>query len=272
MKYCIRYNNKSEVLDDVQEVSINYDGQDQSLVDYLSTHSYRRTILRVHDIKAFLDNQEWRKLNAIRAQYSSCEFAVCFCVGDDLEAARPLLTSIPSVNFEWFLDSGVSDWDKLHEAASLGVSDVYITEALGFELPDVYKFCHSRNMKVRVYPNVAQSSAKLVPTIRSFFIRPEDIDAYSPYIDCLEFYGPVERQDVLLKIYRETKIWPYPLEILILGLPHTLSAAIAPNFVERLSCGKHCLRGSGCKICGHVSLLSKLAKENNLNIKYQLPH
>lgn len=270
MNYCIRYNNKSEQLDNVQEVSIVYDGQDQSLVDYLSVNCYVRTILRVQDVAKFLENEEWRKLNAIRRQYPSYKFAVCFCVGNELDSARPVLEALDTLSFEWFIDAPIKDWDQLRTAAAIGVSDVYIAEELGFEMPQVYKFCHSHNIKVRVYPNIAQSSTTLIPNIRAFFIRPEDIDVYASYIDCLEFYGPIEKQDVLLRIYRETKIWPYDLSVLILGLPSINSALIKKDFgLQRLDCGKICLRNGGCDICGHVAALSKLAKENNIAIKYK---
>lgn len=266
MNYCIRYNNKSEQLDNVAEVSIIYDGQDKSLVDYLAANYLKRTVLRVSDMDKFVANEEWRKLNAIKQQYPHYNFAICFETNGMLR--RDLLEQIDALACDWFTDYPVTDWDKLHFFAAIGVSDMYIAEALGFELPEVSKFCRTRNIKIRVWPNVAQHSVKILQPLRSFFIRPEDLKHYEPYIDTIEFWGPVEKQDILLRIYRETKAWPYDLSILITGLESAHAQAVPAIFGKvRVSCGKACLRGEQCNICGHVSTLTKLVKELNINIK-----
>lgn len=38
-----------------------------------------------------------------------------------------------------------------------GVSELYITDSLGFEIIKVAEIAHSKDVKIRVYPNVAQS-------------------------------------------------------------------------------------------------------------------
>lgn len=262
MTYCLRYNNKSENLDKVGEISIRYEGQDITLLDFLKANYLYRIILRVEDIPAFFENQEWRKLNAIRKQYSEYKFAVCFCRAED---RREFLEEVKNLECEWFTDKPIVDWDMLHHYAAIGVSDVYIAEALGFELPAVRRFCSTHNLRIRVWPNVAQNSIKSVMPLRSFFIRPEDLDIYSPYIDTIEFWGPIEKQDVNLRIYRDTKVWPYDLAILITGLESTQNSIIKPTFGKtRLNCGKQCLKDGQCYVCGHVSHLSKLMRELNI--------
>ena len=83
-----------------------------------------------------------------------------------------------------------------------GVSDVYIVNEFAFYLPQIKKNCGDE-VKIRVFPNVSQSTDKLhvLPTVTSFFIRPEDIPFYEEYVDVCEFFGTVDRNEVLYKIY-----------------------------------------------------------------------
>ena len=273
MNYCIRYINNSEQLDNVQEVSIIYKDQDRTLVDYLAANYVKRTILRVLDVPKFLENSGPRVLNAIAAQYPQYNFAVCFCFNTPFKLAQAFLNSHPEFKFNWFIDAPITDWDMLHAAIDAGVSDVYICEALGFELPRVHALCSCNKVNVRVYPNVAQSSIKAKGLRSAFFIRPEDIEVYEPYIDVLEFYGPIEKQDVLLHIYRETRTWPYDLSIIILGLSSIENKLIDSSFgTARLRCGKGCLKGDWCSICSRAESLDQMLKEANVDISLWSTH
>ena len=270
MTYCLRYNNKSENLDKVGEISILYEGQDISLIEFLKANFLYRIILRVEQPFEFFNNQEYKKVNAIHKQYPEFKIALCFCGVHDY---KDFLDKVKEIKCEWFTDTPVTDWDILHHYAALGVSDVYIAEALGFELPAVKKFCAARNLRIRVWPNVAQNSVKSVRSLHSFFIRPEDLDLYEPYIDVIEFWGPIEKQDVNIRIYRDLKKWDYNLAVLIIGLEPTVSAAINSNFgATRLDCGKQCLKDGYCYVCGHISQLSKLMMDLNIIPKFQKHH
>ena len=61
---------------------------------------------------------------------------------------------------------------------------------------------HVKNIQIRVFPNVAQSRSE-IPAIKQFFIRPEDLNAYEPYVDIYEFYrvNSSINTDVLYEIY-----------------------------------------------------------------------
>lgn len=264
MNYCLRYNDKSEQLNNVQEISILYNKQDRSLIDYLAANYLTRTVLRVTNVARFIEDEDWRILNAIAKQYPQYNFTVCFCFNQSLRDCPKDIFKLDCLNFPWFVDCPIVDWDSLHFVVDAKVSDVYICEALAFELPQVYRLCSFNNVKVRIYPNVAQSSIKTTELQSAFFIRPEDIDAYEPYIDVLEFYGPIEKQDVLLHIYRNTKTWPYDLSVIILGLPPMQNTIIPRTFgATRVECGKECLRGGWCNVCKHLSTVDKFAREVN---------
>ena len=63
---------------------------------------------------------------------------------------------------------------------------MYICEELGFSLDKISDILHSNNIKVRVIPNICQSSFSETNSLLTFFIRPEDIKYYIKYVDVFE--------------------------------------------------------------------------------------
>ena len=127
-------------------------------------------------------------------------------------------------------------------------------------MADIAKYCHEKNIKVRAYANVAQSSSLLdnMNTITSFFIRPEDIKYYENHLDVVEFFGPVEKQDVLYEIYTKGK-WLGNLKDLIIGLQDSINnnVIIGCFGVVRMRCNKHC-NYSQCNICTSFLNIDKI--------------
>jgi tetratricopeptide (TPR) repeat protein len=96
-----------------------------------------------------------------------------------MEVIKPdIKARMDALKLPWFSGLFAHTWDQLHYLISLGVSDIYVVEDLCFELPAVAKECHKHNIRVRVIPNVAQSSINASAPLKKFFIRPEDIDIY----------------------------------------------------------------------------------------------
>ena len=152
---------------------------------------------------------------------------------------------------------------------SLGVSDVYIVEELCFEIDKVAEIAHSEGVNIRVFPNVAQSSWNDSDGITKFFIRPEDVYLYEPYIDVLEFFNSRKRENTLYKIYAIEKKWFGQLSELIVGLNDDIdSRYIASEFGDkRRACRKNCVKGGKCRICDRVVALSQVLEKNNLIVK-----
>ena len=174
----------------------------------------------------------------------------------------------------FFFNELIIDWDVLNGILDLGVTDVYIVENLCFELDAVAAKVHSNNTNIRVYPNVAQSSWKNTPSLKKFFIRPEDIDTYEEYVDTIEFWdGKVENQKhmewIFQKVYTKDKKWFGPLKEIIYDFDGDLdSRFVIPRFAEmRIRCGKKCQKGGKCNICGTVEDLSKTLEKAEIMVK-----
>ena len=91
---------------------------------------------------------------------------------------------------------------------------MYITNEFAFNMIDISKVCYLNSTMIRVYPNIAQTSARKTSTIDSltkFFIRPEDVMFYEPYVDVFEFYCPIK---LAIKIATFEKNFPNKLKSL----------------------------------------------------------
>lgn len=172
----------------------------------------------------------------------------------------------------FFFDTYVNDWETLHVFADIGVTDMYIVENLCFELDAVYTVLKDKGIKVRVFPNVAQSKYKYDEY--SFFIRPEDRQIYDEYVDTYEFFKnpDVYTMNTLFSIYADTQKWLGDLRDLIIGLQVDLDGRfIIPIYAERrLMCGKRCFKGKPCGICHRVVKLAETLEEAGLIVKTEV--
>lgn len=256
MRYSLRYSNKCKKLAEADEIIITYDQQSAALLTFLEEHPAQTIILMVNKVQDFADHQEWKKLNAIAAKCPNYKFEVCF---NHREVPAIVLVELgEKLNVPWFSSAPITDWDSLHYFIDGGVHQVYVAEELGFELEAVSAFVHQHNALVRVYPNVAQASVSGSNQLKKFFIRPDDIEFYSKYIDICEFWCDYAQQDAYLKIYKSGK-WIGSLKQIIKDFDCDIdNKYIIPLFAQtRINCGKQCLKSRGCQVCDKVYMIVK---------------
>ena len=128
------------------------------------------------------------------------------------------------------------------------------------------------NVKLRTDIGIVQKKFKTTNDYQSFFIRPEDVDYYSQYIDVYNLYWYYENKrdlKVLYDIYAINKYWYGNLQEIVSDLSESInSKCLLATFVEnRANCGRKCLSGSNCKICKNMFELAKILNENNLMLK-----
>ena len=146
---------------------------------------------------------------------------------------------------------------------------MYICEELGFSLEKIGKLLHDNNVRVRVYPNICQSSFPETPSIKTFFIRPEDISVYSTFVDVFELISDESRQQTLFKIYKQEK-WFGKIKDLIPTFKGELDSKYILNSFGtiRSKCGKRCMyQPDHCSICDRFLELADTLKENNIIVR-----
>lgn len=262
MKFCLRYRKAhSALMDKADELSIIYNKRDTTLLEFLKKYQNKRINIKIEDLDLFKKENELKKFIAIRTEYPEINF--CLQLPKyDLE----FIEELKSTDIKFFINIFANNWDTFQGLIEAGVCDIYIVENLGFELDLCAEQAHSRNINIRVFPNVAQSQWKDTPGIKKFFIRPEDIDIYSKYIDTIEFLGDADKENVYYEVYAETKEWFGPLKEIISGLDSDIdSRYIIPRFAEsRVNCGKRCFKNGRCNICESIDKLSNTLKDRGI--------
>lgn len=268
MKYCIQYQRNFKYIKEIDEITISL-SKFKKLSDIFEFSELYRDkrlnfFLDEEFEKNFIDKKLIEYFNSLN---KNIDFAIKLS-----SYKKEIIDEIKNNghNIKFFISTFIKDWDTLMGYVKLKPSDIYIVENLGFELLSVSKLLHENNIRVRVFPNVAQSSWRKTPPLKKFFIRPEDVYLYESYIDVFEFFGKLDSIETYYKIYNIDKKWFGKLNELILDLDHEEidSRFILPVFAERrLNCGKRCLKGTKCRVCEAVENLSFLLEKNNLLIK-----
>lgn len=270
MKYCIDFKKNFKYINEVDEITIEYNRKDTSLLEFLLLYKDKRVNIYITDAKDFLENNDLDRFIAISKDYPNLNYYLKLRNPAYNEDAFHLYEKIrEETNILYFFDTLVSDWDTLWGYIEMLPLDIYITEDLCFELDKVSSILHKYGIKVRTFPNVCQTKWNKTPSLKTFFIRPEDVDIYEKYIDTLEFFGRSDSIETMYKVYAIDKKWFGPLKELIIGFKSDMdSRFIIPRFAEkRIRCGKKCLKGGTCNVCSKIEQLSKVLKENNLLVQ-----
>ena len=256
MKYCMLYDNRSRYLRNADEIILKYQHKTSEIIEHIGTYKQeKRVILNVY----LLDNETLLDCKEIFAAVAERHPNMAI-LGEVTQAG--VLTEL---GLPFFFANIVDTWDKLHAFINCGVSDVYIGNEFGFSLKKIAPVCKEHNVNVRVFPNAAQTSSHMLkPTMNSFYIRPEDLKYYEDLVDVVEFFGPIEKQDVFFKIY-STRRWLGKLNLIILGLE---DAEDVKNtiFLEcfgavRTNCDKRCSYSKGCNMCTRFISINKTIDE-----------
>lgn len=247
MKYCLKYNQLSQFLNQADEIAIKY-MEDKGLVSFLEKFSSKRIILLI-DEKIFSMN-EVRKLIAIRQQYPEYDFTVSL-----LYYSKDIISLLRPNNIPFYISEPCCNWETLNLYVDAGVSDVVIGGELGFMLRDLHQYIEKldRRVYVRAIVNKSTNQFKETNPLKGFYIRPEDIDKYEGFIDVVEFYNST-MQDLFYSIYHDDKIFLGSLNQIIYGVFEDIdNKSILPSFADRrLHCGRGCLKGRHCRFCDIV--------------------
>lgn len=123
------------------------------------------------------------------------------------------------------------------------------------------------NIKVRAIP--VYSYLDPIPRddgVCGNWFRPEDMEAYSIYIDTIEFgYQPLKREQALFRIYAKEHKWAGDLGRIISDLNYIgVNRMLNPEFtMKRMNCGMICDEGK-CSICYNLLDLATEEKMREL--------
>ena len=254
MKSCIEWRKGFKYLPQIDEFNIDFRNKEIQLTKFLELYakSQRVNIRLPEDYTQ--DNIE-----LLEAAYNK-GYNIAIILPDIYYVERLKNKGVP-----FFLGAPTRSWDEFTGFLSLGVSDIYVTCELGFELDKISDIAKKNGIKVRCYANINQSTWRGEKGLKGFFIRPEDVDFYSNYVDVLEFYDAVDQQNVLYDVYFHSKEWNGKLREIIKSLNVDINNyyILGSEFARRRSqCGKRCLKGSKCQLCERLLELANSLEES----------
>lgn len=256
--YCLRYYPSEKYLEQADQLRITYRAADRTLEDFLKKYSDKSIVI---DIDEEFDDIDAKLFYGLNEKYGNIKLIVKY-------SNQLALEKIQKNNIPFFFFDPVSSIDKLMGLLQYHPTDMYICEELGFHLDKVSKILHDNNVKVRAFPNICQSSFPETPSLKTFFIRPEDIPVYSMFIDVFEFMVDKGRQAVVFKIYKQEK-WFGEINELIPTFKGSLdSKYVLDSFgIVRTKCGKRCMYKPGsCQVCERYLDTAETFKENGIVI------
>ena len=261
MNYCCSFKKHFSLINEVNEIIIKYNEKNYHLTEFVNEHPTQKitVLIDVENESLFVRQKgldEAKKLGLTIKVSHMC--------------SSTFYQALKEQGIYFYSDWYAKDWEDIYYLLSLGVSEMYITEALGFDLERVANYLHKQGVQIRAFPNVAQVKKEdIIPDIKAFFIRPEDLSLYEKYIDTIEFWG--DKPEIFYEIYAKDKHWYGELSEIIFGLKSELdSRFILPHFGERrIKCQRKCLAGEPCAICEVIVDCSKTLQKAGLliNIK-----
>ena len=254
MKSCIEWRKSFKYLPQIDQFNIDFKNKEIQLKKFLDTYAKsQRVNIRLPE--------EYTKDDVDLLE-------VIYQKGYNIAIILPDLYYVNQFkehNIPFFLSQMATSWDEFRGICSLGVSDVYITNELGFCLDRVSFIAKLNNINIRCFANIAQSSWRNGDGFKDFYIRPEDMDYYSEFVDVIQFYDSVEQQNMLYEIYFKDKEWNGKLREIIKRLSSDINNyyILGPEFANRrMRCEKKCLKGNRCRLCNVLNDLANGLEES----------
>lgn len=248
-KFAVTYNKSFRYLDEIDEIIYPFINDPELMINITSSIKPEKRI--IIDLSNWPENRLKNDSNIIIIIKTIKEKHSNMAVRMNMYWNKELLNSFKE-KFPIFFVNFANTYEAFYHMAEMGVSDIYVTEGLAFELQNLQKIRKEQDIKIRVFPDVAQSQFKDVPDTAKFWIRPEDIDLYSEYVDVFEIFHDYTRSSVVYEIYKQQQ-WVGGLYNLIEGITDNIdNTTITPHFGKsRLNCQQRCLIGK-CNICPNI--------------------
>lgn len=262
MIYSVPYkrSSKFKYFDKVDEIIVIYNRRDITFADFIRTNRAKTIVVSVKDI----NDTDLSVLEQLYDELGNIKIRLDLFNESDLNLI--LKSKLP-----FFFQNAATCWAQLSgllKDFGERLTDVYIVEELGFDLIDISRICKRNNVLVRVVPYLAQSAYPNTPQELKFFIRPEDTEFYSKYIDVFEFVALEDSENVYYEIYAMSQKWYGPLGEIILGAEDIQqeSFRILQKFAQaRVNCKRRCDRpNSNCNICKNVLKVADSLKEKEM--------
>lgn len=175
-------------------------------------------------------------------------------------------------------DAPAYNWSTLESMLALGVSDVYISDDLCYQMDDVREKCRDSNVGIRIvlnriparYPGYSADPCAPV-------YRPEDAELVDKYYDWLEFDcgKPVRYNelDVYTHVWFDKGKWNGDLGEINkdLSMPFPNKSLVPEFSFYKSNCNLRCKRSvmSKCRKCGQFLEIAQMLQDKGVALKFE---
>lgn len=177
--------------------------------------------------------------------------------------------------YKSFWSYPASSFWELQGLLDLKVDQVLLDAPLYFQLGKVKRMCGD-DVELRLVVNKCMNGyMQRKNGICGTYVRPEDIDVYSEFIEHFEFDADnsLKKEHTLYHIYAENKNWPGNLNRLLTYLNVDIDNRAFDTLRideedekyfahRRINCGQACLSGGTCTLCPSVFKLISVFSEH----------
>lgn len=268
MKFQIPFYRNFKYFDkDKIQILINYKPDIKKLDNFINQYKDYRIIIAFgeeEDKKGGFILNDYKIIQVLLQKYPDVDLVVRMSTYDQV-----VEEDLNKYNIPHYYQYICCDWEDLLGFCSLNITDIRIGGNLAFLLEFTKEIAKKNNIQLRCICNFCEQKWQSIPSIKNFFIRPEDIPLYSNYIDTFEFmpYDKNTNYNVLYEIYGIKHKWLGKLkEIIINYQGEEDNKTLIPEFGQyRSRCQRKCLIDNNfCKICDRIIELSKVLNDKNI--------
>lgn len=264
MKYCVSFTKNFKYINEVDEFNIVFENLYEQLLYFISQYKNKRINILIKDEESFVKDNAVETLMKIKEENPELKL---FLQLDSVESKILPLIKERGLKCDYFFSTIAADWDTFYGLLGFFPCDIFVGGNLGFDIINVSEIAHDAGIRVRVYPNIAQSSWRYISSLYKFFIRPDDTHLYETFVDVFDLtQSNIQKQETYFKIYAIDKKWYGTLDEIIINFNEKIDSKYLPFFFanRRLSCGKKCMMGRPCNICGEANKIAEELKKHDI--------
>ena len=273
MNFCVPFVKQFKYLNQEKvEFNINFKPEIEKLDNFIQKYGSHRINLIISNSNNIDNYDEFFKIiKVLRKKNPECELITCLPY-----YIKQLEEKINENELPHYYNEIITTWDKFQGYLTLNITDIFISGDIAFNIKIASEKAKKNGKKLRCYCNIVQSGWLEGNSLKTFFIRPEDIELYNNYIDSMEFFiddlKDSVKVNVVYEIYVKNQFWFGKLKEIIHGYNgEEDSRLIIAKFGEqRLNCGRRCLQcspySSCCQICDRIIELGEILDNRGLMV------
>lgn len=243
MKYSVSSRQQPEYLQKCDEIKVMWN--DRNIIFDLTEKYPGKTInLCRYLIHSNEDDIDWSEIKKFKT-LARDNFVFGLTYIDEMIACK-------THDIAFYYLEPIRSFRELQGLKLFGAKWAFIDAPLFFQMDKV----RAVGLPVRVTANISIREAfPYVDGVPGPWIRPEDVEAYEPYVDTIEFSRVnLDQERALFRIYAEQKKWPGELGLIVQDINYLgTNRMIPPDLVEkRLNCGQKCMENGNCRLCWRV--------------------